>query len=389
VNSGRRRAGGPSALPAATLPAATLLVAASICAPGAVAGPVAGAIPPCIEGRGDHCGFVRPEDLAAVDRDGRWLLVSQGAPEAPLVLLDTATGRRAGVAPPPAATPVEAVFTRPRGAAGERCPGPPLRIEAGGNDVRRVAGRPLAAVVNRAGPTRIELYDVRVDAVSVPALRWRDCVPVPDGVALNDVALGPDGEIYASQMFDPPRDADAAAALRSKFLAAAPTGRALRWTAASGWQPVPGTAASFANGIAVSNDGRWLALAGTFDQAVLLLPRARGRASTRAPRRVPLRLQPDNLTRDGAAGFVVAGHTGTPVTGIDPCRSLRDAACGFPFAVSRVDARAATAAQLYREEGRATPGASVAVATGAGLYLGSAFGDRVALRHTRDGSNEP
>ena len=350
--------------------------------------PAAGAIAPCVEGGRDHCGFRRPEDLAAVDDDGRWLLVSQDSVAAPLVFLETSTGRRV-----PAPTP------RPEGRrAGtiSRCPGPPARIEAGGNDVRRVAGRPLAAVLNRAAPAaRVELFGIAFDASGAPGLHWRDCVPVPEGVALNDVALGPGGELYASQMFDLPRDATAAAALRARFLAAQPTGRVLRWTASSGWKPIPGTEVSFANGVAVSNDGRWLAVAGTFDQAVLLLRRERGGRSHSRAIRVALGLQPDNLTRRAAAGFVVAGHTGVPVSGVDPCRTLRDAPCGFPFAVSGLDAgpAAATGAvvtPLLEDDGSATPGASVAVVTPAGLYLGSAFGDRVALRSpTNESDDEP
>lgn len=322
-----------------------------------------------------------------VGDDGRWLLVSQDSEAAPLAFLETSTGRRV----PAVRVPVP--VSVPAGAS--RCPGPPARIEAGGNDVRRVAGHRLAAVLNRLAPARVELFGIAFDASGVPGLRWRDCVPVPEGVVLNDVALGPGGDLYASQMFDPPRDAGAAAALRARFLAAQATGRALRWTADTGWRPITGTDVSFANGIAVSRDGRWLAVAGTFDQAVLLLRRERGGRSHSAPIRVALGLQPDNLTRRGAAGFVVAGHTGVPVTGVDPCRGLRDAPCGFPFAVSAIDAGRAAAGRVavtrvLDDDGLATPGASVAVATRSGLYLGSAFGDRVALRSPmRPRTDEP
>ncbi len=363
-----------------------------MCGPGWAAGRVAGAIAPCVEGQGGHCGFRHPEDLAAVGDDGRWLLVSQDSASEPLVLLDTATGRRvaaalpAGITVPPRVTPLPG-WRRP--AAASRCPGPPGRIDAGGNDARRMSGQWVAAVLNRDAPARVELFAIVHDSSGAPQLHWRDCVPVPEALALNDVALGSRGELYVSHMFDPPRDPAAAAALRLRFLAAEPTGRALRWTAGTGWTPVAGTEVSFANGIAVSNDGRWLAVAGTFDQAVLLLRRGRDGRSHSSPRRVAPGLQPDNLTRHGGAGFVVAGHTGVPVTGVDPCRGLRDAPCGFPFAVSRIDAGSATATRLLDDEGRGTPGASVAVVTRAGLYLGSAFGDRVDFRPPGYGSHEP
>jgi hypothetical protein len=94
-------------------------------------------------------------------------------------------------------------------------------------------------------------------------------------------------------------------------------------------------------------------------------------------RQVPLALQPDNITRAPGGGFVVAGHTGIPVTGVDPCRAVSRLPCGFPFAVARIDT-SGRARLLFAHDGQRIPGASVALLRERRLYLGSAFGDRVS-----------
>lgn len=243
--------------------------------------------------------------------------------------------------------------------------------------MQRVGDQTWIVVINRSVPQRIEFFQV-VAVRPVPRVVWSDCVAVPPNFALNDVVLSTDRELFATHMFTPPQSADDTQTLRADFLAARPTGYVLRWNAQTQWSRVPDTDLSFANGIALSRDGKWLAAAGTFDQAVVLIERDTG-----ASRRVAVGLQPDNLTPAGAAGFVVAGHTGVPVAGIDPCRKLTTQSCGFPFAVARIDARVPSVAIVYRDPGETTPGASVALLAGGTLYLGSAFGDRITAVRTR------
>jgi hypothetical protein len=338
----------------------------------------AGPIPPCSPASADHCGFDRPEDRAMLP-GGRWLAVSQKSAVAPLLLLDTVSGERV-----PAT--LQNGSPRPGAAWSEgACAGPPAVFEPAGIAVQRVDGELWLAAINHAKPARIELFAI-ADTAGQPEPEWRDCVAVPEQYALNDVALATDGSLYATHMFTPATSAAAGARLRARFLAGEPTGHALRWRRGAGWSKVQGTELSFANGIALSHDGRWLAVSGTFDQAVLLVDLAGPERAPRAPspRRVALGLQPDNLTPAGAAGFIVAGHTGVPVTGVDPCRPPDAAPCGFPFAVAQLSAPVGAAAPLLStvldDPGLRTPGASVAVRDGDRLFLGSAFGDRVSVR---------
>ena len=255
----------------------------------------AGPIPPCSPASADHCGFDRPEDLAMLP-GGRWLAVSQKSAVAPLLLLDTVSGERVPAtlqngSPGPVAAWSEGA-----------CAGPPAVFEPAGIAVQRVDGELWLAAINHAKPARIELFALAGTAEQ-PAPEWRDCVAVPEQYALNDVALSTDGSLYATHMFTPATSAAAGARLRARFLAGEPTGHALRWRRGAGWSKVQGTALSFANGIALSHDGRWLAVSGTFDQAVLLVDLAGPERAPRtpSPRRVALGLQPDNLTPAGAA----------------------------------------------------------------------------------------
>ena len=333
-----------------------LLAGLSLAARTAVA---AGPIPECDRHSADHCGFDRAEDLAAFSTPAgaQWVLVAQADPIAPLVFLEPSTKRRIVAA----------------GGDASRCEGDSRTIEAGGIAIDSSGRR--AAVINKHPPQRIELFDIAFKS-STPSLVWRACVAVPSEYSLNDVALADDGTLYATHMFTRATTPLQAEELRQKFQSRQATGYAVRWRRGKAWQKVSDSEVSFANGIALSGDGRWLAVAGTFDQALRLLD-LKGEI---AARRIELPLQPDNLTPDGKDHFLVAGHTGVPVTGVDPCRAATAKPCGFPFAVAEIASPDGVVEVVNEDDGARTPGASVAVRDGEKLLLGSAFGDRVSVR---------
>ena len=333
-----------------------LLAGLSFVAHTAVA---AGPIPECDRHSADHCGFDRAEDLATLTTPAgaRWVLVAQADPGAPLVFLENETKRR-----------VVAVA-----ADASHCKGEHGTIDAGGLAIDS-RGRHVA-IINKHPPQRIELLDVKFER-DTPRLSWRACVDVPAEYSLNDVALADDGTLYATHMFTRATTPAEAEELRRKFQARLPTGYAIRWHRVAPWQKVPNTDVSFANGIALSDDGRWLAVAGTFDQALKLIDLS----GQSAARRIDLPLQPDNVTPDGNDHFLVTGHTGIPVTGVDPCRPSAAKPCGFPFAVAAITAPEGLVEVIHEDDGARTPGASVAIRDGEKLLLGSAFGDRVSVR---------
>jgi len=320
-------------------------------------------LPKCTDS--PYCGFNRPEDISLLPGSD-WSVVSQSQPEAPFVLLNLKTGTR---------TPVKNEAASLPSLGDPLCKRRDGPIEARGNSVSKGQGGVTVAVIDARTPAQINLFKAAPQAApkAVPQLAWAGCVDVPARYNLNDVALAKDGTLYVSHMFDKPQDAQGAAALKQAFLTAAPIGHALHWTPAQGWQSVPDTSAAFANGIALSQDGQWLALSGTFDQKIIMKNVATGKVH-----RISVPLQPDNLSPEGAHGFLVAGHTGVPVTGVDGCRPAEAVPCGFPFAVALVKPNK-PAKLLYSDDGQHIAGASVAVRWQRQLLLGSAYGDRLTL----------
>lgn len=339
---------------------------------------VAGKVAPCDPAGADFCGLERAEDVAPLP-GSYWLAISTGSTVVPLLFIDASSGRRLPVTLGPAGRPTGR--TSRSGASGaSACPGAPAGLRAGGNDVKRTGHGWRLAVLNRAAPgtqprdgeERVELFDLAMGD-GAPQATWVGCVPIPAALALNDVALAPDGSLFGSHQFDRPATPDAAAATRRQWLAGEPTGYAVHWTRRGGWERVAGTDVSFANGIAVSPDGRALAVAGTYSSAVLRVD-----LRNHEVRRMPLPLTPDNVTALPNGHFLVAGHTGIPVTGIDPCRDPQAVPCGFPFAIVDVGPRGELR-RVFEHDGSRIPGASVAVPAHGRLYLGSFFGDRVTV----------
>lgn len=324
-------------------------------------------IPRCQEGI--YCGFERPEDIVGLP-GSKWMVISQSG-DTPLVLFNPENGERRKV-------------TIDRNSEIQKewgsCKGRPDAIAARGNSSVIANGRRLFAVINISGAPRIEIFEIAGE--ENPGLNWIGCVHVPAKYQLNDVALAPDGSIFASHMFDLPSDKDGFDVLRQKFVARHPTGYAVHWNRNIGWQKVNKTSLSFANGIAVSKDGKTLAVGGTYEQALILVNLADGRSI-----QIELNIQPDNITPIGEDGFITTGHTGVPITGIAACRAEPTSPCAFPFdvvAVNRMKSDPSegigyTVKTIHSDSGHLRPGASVAVPHDAGFLLGTSFGDRISF----------
>jgi len=337
-----------------------------------------GTIAPCDANSQDFCGLQRPEAISFIPGTD-WMVVTQLSSNAPVVFIESKTRQRVTLAPP---------FTRPQkepshqygDVSAPNCPGPPAHFRAGSNDVKRFGTEMRMVFINSqsvgeapAGEgTRIELFSVELRD-GVPVAHWLGCFPVPAQYSLNDVAISPDGVIYASHQYDRTHSPAEQAVVRQKWLNREPTGFAIEWKHGTGWVRVPGTDVSFGNGVAVSVDGRMLAIAGTYSYEVVLVDRKTG-----AVQRVAVPLTPDNVNYLADGDFIVVGHTGVPVTGIDPCRDPKAVPCGFPFAVALVNQQGHVRV-IYAHNGTGIPGASAAVLHGGRLYFGSAFGDRVAV----------
>ncbi len=334
----------------------------------------AGPVPPCDPNGPNFCDLESDaEDIAFIPGTD-WMLV--GGP----LFINVRTKRRIPLAMPFTVSK-EAPPHRYADVSAADCPGPPTYFRAGANDIKRVGSQVRMVVINRADPKtvppeqiggRVELFLVEL-VRGVPEPRWLGCFPVPLPYSLNDVAIAPDGTIYASHQFERTSTREEAEARKQKFLAHEPTGYAIEWKHGAGWTKVPGTDVAFANGVAVSLDGRQFAVGGTYCECLVLVDRRTG-----ARRRVPIGVAPDNITPLTAGGFITEGQSGAPVTGVDPCRGPGTRPCGFPISVVEIDPRGLVT-DLLDSDGSRIPGASVAVLHGGKLYLGSAYADFVTV----------
>ncbi|MFP6630772.1 MAG: hypothetical protein VCC67_17220 [Myxococcota bacterium] len=330
-----------------------------------------GAITECVAADGvtPICGFQNPEDLAHLP-GASWLVVSQFAGMqggvGSLLAYRVADGRRLVLFPDPDALPAEG----PAWGSPE-CPGPPdpARFAPHGIDVDLRSHR-LAAVVH--GPREaVELFEIG-QSPDGPALTWRGCTVMPDGVGINDVALLPDGGFVVTKMFSLGRFAQLLSV--AQMLLGATTGYLLEWHPESGFRQVPNSEGSAPNGVVASPDGRELYFAEWGESRVVRLRRGadgdvqRGYAN--------LGHHPDNLTwtRDGR--LLVTGQIG-PIGELLACGSTEEGTCPLPFSVYLIEPATLDVKLVLEHAGSAHGAGTVALEVGDEIFIGTFDGDRI------------
>ncbi|MDX2222308.1 MAG: SMP-30/gluconolactonase/LRE family protein [Rhodospirillaceae bacterium] len=354
---------GPARIAARLVAAAVFALALSACRPVAVVS--------CLSAKAGTpvCEVDNPEDLARF-ADTPWILFPQGrtgAARAPLALLNV--GSKA-VQAPHVTYPSEPTPARWGDAACDMAPPLP---QYRGIDVRREDdGSYRVAAINGSARQRIELFEGTADAGGVE-LSWVGCVRVPDLYFLNDVAIGPDGQLFATHMFYRPEGLRQYY-LMAKFLAGAQTGFVVSWSGEGGWKRVRNSYASFPNGIAVDRFGHTVYMAATYNSTVSRIEVATGKRKD-----MILPIRPDNITWTDSGALLLAGNTAVRLIGTLGCAELAKPGCGFPFAVTEVDPELSRRRTLFSQSGGDIPGASVALQAGNALFLGSAFADRITI----------
>jgi hypothetical protein len=240
------------------------------------------------------------------------------------------------------------------------CPGPPdagpdskftthgLWLEPGAGNTRRLY------VVGHGSRESIEVFTVDMRGAS-PALTWIGCAIAPDPIGLNSVVGLPDGGFIASNFLPrglPPAETQ-------KMMAGEKNGELWEWHATGGWQKVPGSEASGANGLDLSNDGKTLYVAAWGSQSFFRLSRGKTPADRQE---IPLGFRVDNLhrARDGSLLATGQGQGTSDIVKIDP----------KTLAVTKV---------LQRPDDASFRGGTVAAEVGDRFWVGSFGGDRIAV----------
>ena len=322
------------------------LTAPLVLAPLAAQPPPRPAPPPCEPADGYICGQQGPEDLVALGSD--WAVASAFSGAGGITLVRTSDWMSHTAYPSDAAVEQLDASTYPD------CPGPP---SAGAFTTHGVYVAPGEGpvhelfVVGHGARESIEVFEVDTSE-AMPAVTWIGCAIAPDPIGLNSVRGLPDGGFLTTN-FNP------RGTPMQQMMSGEPNGELWEWHAASGWEKVPGSEASGANGVELSDDGRTLYIAAWGSQSFIRLSRG---ATPPVREEIPLGFRVDNIhwARDG--------------------RLLGVGQVGQDWQVVKIDPDTLEVEQIYAQADMpAFGGGTVALEVGDDLWVGSFRGDRIAV----------
>ena len=323
----------------------------------AAAQPAPQAPPPCVA-TGDVqfvCGQQAPEDLVVLP-GGQWVVAGSffGTGGINLIRVSDRTSVRAYPAP----TAREIFDTKTY----KSCPGVPdaatkAKFQTHGLSLREGRkGVHTLMTVTHGAREAIDVFTVDTNTPT-PTLTWIGCAVAPDPIGLNSVRWLDDGGFITTNFN--PRGTNFEGLLKGQK-----NGELWEWHTASGWQKVPGSEASGANGIEISPDGKTVYVAAWGSQSFFRLSRGE-----KEPKRdeVPLGFRVDNIRWAANGTLLGTGQAGAPD---QPAETV----------VVRIDPGTLKVTELLRRPASAGFSAgTVAVEVGKTLWVGSFTGDRIAI----------
>lgn len=311
-------------------------------------------------------GFKGPEDIVLTP-DGTHLLVSELPPDftnpvvPALMLVDLENDE---------VRPVT-IRIQPEAGWGDPLCDAPTQFGTHGMHVsQRPDGRIQLLAVNHAGRESVEFFELIRNAQGYDAL-WHGSV-IFEGGLLNDVVATTDGGFITTVMLDQALLGDQDA--MTFMVSGAKTGFLAEWYPESAWKRLPGSEAPLNNGVQISADGRFIWFAAWTSREIIEYDRQIQCIS----RIAALPFHGDNLTINADGMLVTAG-----IDDLDYWRE-RTAAEGqlcqekLAFTVATVDPITFTSTTLFRcNPGQLKGGASVALAVGNAVYVGSYTGEHL------------
>lgn len=242
---------------------ATLAIAFVVAAAASplAAQPEAPEPPPCEPGPDVVCGQDAPEDLVKLGRD--WVLAGAYAGEGGIRLIRVENRQFHMAYPADSASHAHDTSTYPD------CPGPPDASDFTTHGVYVAPdGGPVhdVFVVGHGARESIEIFEFDT-APARPAVTWVGCVVAPGPIGLNAVRGLDDGGFITTNFLE--RDGSTIQEVMSGEV----NGELWEWHTDSGWQEVPGSEASGANGVELSSDGETIYAAAWGSQSFFRLSR--------------------------------------------------------------------------------------------------------------------
>lgn len=309
---------------------------------------------------GSVCGFENPEDVAYA-APSNLLVVSE------FHLLGrggSLSGLTPGSSTPRRLWPGASAASEPDPAVGDPGCAPPDGALFHPHGVY-VDARNDLYVVNHGGRDSIEIFAIRGTG-DTATLAWRGCMVLPAGTSGNDVAVGSDGTVVVSNY------SSAVDSLLDNVRIGFgwTTGDVLLWRRGAGWSHVPGTAASAANGVALSPDGKTLYYAETGGgRFVRIGLDGAGRAEVDVPG------GPDNLSWTRQGTLYLASHT----SNFAFLGCLFGDACRSPWVLLEIEPGTLRVDEVLAHDGAVVGAVASGEQVGDLVYLGAVFGDRIGV----------
>ena len=310
----------------------------------------------------------------------RWLVASGFSQGSGIKLVDTQTRtlRRWYTGEPAQIVPNTEMFAH--------CPGPPdaVSFNAQGMRLRTVGDLShLLYVSNHGGREAIEVFRVesQTAAAGEPILKWIGCVPMPDGMAANSVAVFSDGTLITTVLNRPGTQI-------ADYVQGRVTGHVYEWKpGTSAFRLVRGADLPGNNGIEVAKDGKEFYVVAFGWRAVVAFSHTNPAKLLR--KAVAPGFMPDNIHWDGNRLIAAGMQYDEPACG--GLRKIVDGKadsmlCHRGYTVARLDPKAMTWSLVaYAEPNPFFNGASTGVIVGDELWLGSFQSDRIAIRRLPQG----
>jgi sugar lactone lactonase YvrE len=239
--------------------------------------------------------------------------------------------------------------------------------------LKRADGRLQLMVVNHGSRESVEFFEVVLGGVGVSIL-WRGCVLAPNKEFFNDVVALPDGGFIVSNMYVTKGPKLFGLHLGGyKALLGMDSGYLSEWHPWQDMTIVPGSHGAFPNGLAVSEDGRFIYQNLYGANEVRKLDRRSGEVLG-----ITSVIKPDNTTVDEKGRLLVASQK-VSLLELKSCLDNPDESCLLPFEIIQIDPETMTSKVVLQHEGPPMGTGTVAVQYKDQLLIGSFLGDRMIL----------
>lgn len=316
--------------------------------------------PPCVpqgaNGIQYVCDQVAPEDLVLVP-GGEWILATSYGGKGGVRIVNVRDKKSI------LAYPTESSKDRLDKKTYDTCPGAPdaeqkammtthgIALREGRNSLHTVY------VVNHGKRESIEVFELDAKA-KPPALTWIGCAVAPDPIGLNEVLPLPDGGFIGTDFL-----ARGDAGARGRLNAGEVNGALWQWHTGKGWEKIPGSEASGANGLESSKDGKTLYVAAWGNQSFFRMSLGKTPVDRQD---IKLGFRADNVRWAPDGSLYVTGQGGA-----GPMQTTN---------IVKVDPQSLKVTEVLTQPNTPEFGAgTVAVQVGKEIWVGSYRGDRIAI----------